>query len=757
MVKWIWRISLGVLIGFLFVAHSYADDYYWSGRGGDEDWHNGANWFHGGFLTGVPPDGSDVHIVGTLDAYQVAYAYWNGLEHAYNSLSMNASGMGIYAVTMTVDYPYQGHNLYFDDVVIAGAGEATLNIKRGQFRATTAKVNMGGYIQMSNPLSTPEFVCFNSMTIGDQEIPTRSEARYYQSDGTFWGPTADVTVGAESSNSGITGSIRLDGGHMYVHSLEVKPYGSVLQENGWMHIGTTSSLNTLIDRGMYVLDNGILDLGLNISSQELIGGSMMDPAYFYHNGGDNKTAILFVGPNAGFGASYGIYEYNGGRFTFSGPSGTDYNLQAMYLGGDYSAGEFKHKAIDSLIVNTHIIAHGRRSFGRYTLYDSAYLKDYNLYIGYRDGAHGFFTNEGGTHVVAGSFILADGNDSQASYEILGDGSLQLRGASIGAGGEGFFYQRDNSQVTVSSALNIAHGSGVTDSTRGRYSLYGGNLTSNDIYIGSNTYGQGSFYQYGGNVTVDNSLYIFSNSRHKSYYSLQGGSLSANYEHIDGYFYHTSGTNHTNSMDIFANGVYNLEAGAYLYSRSKITLWSGGTLNIKGGRLHITSYYLNNHWGNIVGYGTIEGSVFNDYGNLEVGFGGGNTGELYVTEGLRLLESSTLLFDIAGYTQGSEYDYLYVGLVAALNGRLAVNLWNGFDPAVGSVFDLIYVDRWGLSGTFSILDLPNLGPDKYWEPVYTNHKFSLYVKGRVPNNVVPEPVSAVLFSIGILGIAFRKRK
>ncbi len=764
MAKWFLKVSLVLAIGLLFGVSSYADDYYWSGGGGDTDWHNGSNWFHSGFLTGVPPNGSDIHIVGTRDAYQVAYNYWDASAWNYNSLGMNALGAGIFAVTLTVDYPFHsGNTLYFKDVTIGGAGEATLRLRNGEFRADTADINMGGYAQMLGSLSG--FTCLNSMTIGGQEISTLSEARYYQSTGTFWGPNADVTVGAESSSSGNTGSLRLDGGRMYVHSLEVKPYGSVLQTNGIMQIGMASGLNTLIDRGLFTLDGGTLDLGLNLSSQELIGGSPTDYAYFYHNGGDNRTSVLFIGPNAGFGASYGIYEYNGGKFTYSGPSGTDYNLHAMYLGGDYSGGEFRHKASEPLITYTHIIALGRRSFGRYTLYDSAYLKDYNLYIGYRDGAHGFFTNEGGTHIVTGRFVLADGNDSRSSYEITGDGSLELQGGlndvRIGSGGEAYFNQRDNSQVTVSSNLNISHGSGVTSSTIGRYSLYGGTLSvGNNLYIGESDRARGFFYQYGGEVSVDNGLYLYSLGDtffSRSSYSLQGGVLSADYESIDGYFYHKAGTNNATKIDIFANGMYELGTTAYLNSRSKITVWNGANFKMKGGTAHITSYWLENHWGNITGYGTIEGSLFNDYGNLEIGFGGSDTGELYITDTLRLLDSSTLLFDIAGYAQVSQYDYLYVGRLASLGGTLKVSLWGGFDPVVGSVFDLIYAGTWGIHGTFSTLDLPDLGPDKYWEPVYDSHKFSLYVKERTPNNnVVPEPVSAVLFSIGILGMAFRKR-
>ncbi len=752
-------IAISTLVLFPFFS-SYAEDYYWTGSAGDKDWHNGDNWIHGPSLRGVPPNGSDVYIIGLSPYYyEVFYSTWQSSASNYNSLNMNSQGSGLFPVFLRINYSPLGNILWFRSTKVGGAGRAGISFQQGYYATKSLDVEMGGVFSMIGP--DTKLSCTESMSIGNTPRSSFSLARYYQEGGLFEGSDADVVVGAESSTLGNTGSLRLANGEMRVGSLEVRHYGSLIESGGLLRIGDPSSPNVLVDEGLVSLEGGTLDLGDNGASEERIGATD-GYAYFYHEGGDNKVASLFLGPEIGGEASRGSYHYNNGKFTWTGPSGSTPRLVSMKLGGRGGYGTFAHRAQDPLTVDWAYLGYEEGSVGVYSLSDKSSVEMDFLFLGYGEDSKAYFSNEGGRHVVNRTFVLGVAEGSFGRYELSGDGVLVLHGLQggsssslIGAKGEGIFVQKGAS-VVVDRDLSIARGPAIGENAKGSYDLWGGTLkVGHNLYVGDAKYGQAEFSQHSGMVSVGGYLFLASNPSHTSTYLLSNGTLEvAGMEKIGGHFTHTAGTNHAGRVVIGERGVYDLASSGYLNVSDEVIIWPGGRINLKGGRIDAHDVY---DYADIIGYGQINADVHNkNGGNIRIGFGPGLTGTLTVNGDLFLEDGSALLLDIAGYGQGTNYDYLHVGDSITLNGDLVVDLWSGFSPVVGSAFDLIYADV-GLSGLFDNLYLPDLGPDKYWDPVYTDHKFSLYVKERIPSNVVPEPATAVLFSLGLLGAVCGRRR
>ncbi len=739
---------------------SHAEDYYWIGSAGDKDWHNGNNWVHGPNLRGVPPNGSDVYIIGMWNPYEVFYGTWDSSASNYNSLNVNSRGGGLFPVFLRINYSPLGNILRFRSTEIGGAGRARVSFQQGYYATKSLDVDMGGAFFMTG--ADTKLSCSESMSIGDTPYSSFSLARYYQEGGLFDGSHADVVVGAESSTIGNTGLLHLADGEMRVGTLKVHHYGSLIESGGLLQVGDPSSPNTLIDEGLISLEGGTLDLGDNGASEERIGATD-GYAYFYHDGGDNKVASLFLGPEMDGEASRGTYHYNKGKFTWTGPFGGNPRLVSLKAGGRGGYGTFAHRASNPLTVEWVYLGYEEGGVGVYTLSEKSSVEMDFLFLGYGEDSRGYFSNEGGKNVVNNTFVLGIAEGSLGRYELSGDGVLVLHGLQggsssslIGAKGEGVFVQKAGSAV-VDRDLSIARGPAIGENAKGSYELWGGTLkVGHNLYVGDSKYGQAEFIQHSGMVSVGSFFFLTSNPTHTARYSLLSGTLEViSGERISGQFTHTAGTNYAGRMTIGNGGVYDLGSTGYLDVSNEVIIWPGGQLNVRGGRIDASDV---DNYAEITGYGQINADVRNkNGGDIRIGFGPTLTGALTINGNLFLEDGSTLLFDIAGYDQGTGYDYLYINNYAVLGGDLVVDLWNGFDPVVGSAFDLIYADIVGISGIFDNLYLPDLGPDKYWDPVYTDHKFSLYVKKRTPSNVVPEPASAVLFALGLVGTLYGRRK
>jgi hypothetical protein len=80
--------------------------------------------------------------------------------------------------------------------------------------------------------------------------------------------------------------------------------------------------------------------------------------------------------------------------------------------------------------------------------------------------------------------------------------------------------------------------------------------------------------------------------------------------------------------------------------------------------------------------------------------------------ISLSSTSTLIMEIGGPSPGSGYDQIQASGTLVLNGALRISLINGFEPAIGSSFNLF---DWNVvQGSFSVLQLPALTGGLSWD-------------------------------------------
>jgi hypothetical protein len=235
----------------------------------------------------------------------------------------------------------------------------------------------------------------------------------------------------------------------------------------------------------------------------------------------------------------------------------------------------------------------------------------------------------------------------------------------------------------------------------------------------------------------------------------------------------------NSGALFING------GGTLFSTRTFTQTAGQTS--VDGSLHISGNGIANFAGGSVygNNGTIQANVFSNAA-FNIGDMPMAVGALTIAGNYTQLANGSLTVDIAS---ASQYDQLNVSGHSSLNGVLTVDLLNGYVPQIGNTFDVVNFS--GSSGTFSmVVGLPingqehfvleynptNLtldvvaGPDNL-DPATSSHHGSdqVYVteadysSGNVaptisdpPGATVPEPGSATLLALGVIGVATRSR-
>jgi len=176
----------------------------------------------------------------------------------------------------------------------------------------------------------------------------------------------------------------------------------------------------------------------------------------------------------------------------------------------------------------------------------------------------------------------------------------------------------------------------------------------------------------------------------------------------------------NALDLMGNTLTKSGAGEIAIRNDLIT--AGGTVIVQQGI--------------VSGNGTVSGDVNNAGGTISPG----NSPGLFQIDGDYLQGADgTLLIEIAGAKAGVDHDRFEVSGTAGLAGTLEIELLEGFDPAIGTSFDIL--DFGELTGAFDNIILPDLAVGLDWETS------SLYANGSL--SVVPEPSTAVLMLMGIL--------
>ncbi len=176
----------------------------------------------------------------------------------------------------------------------------------------------------------------------------------------------------------------------------------------------------------------------------------------------------------------------------------------------------------------------------------------------------------------------------------------------------------------------------------------------------------------------------------------------------------------------------IASGAKLTTFTGTNVEEGGQLLLENGTLD-TQYVDLRGGGTLAGTGiirtgsgSIPGQVENVGGTLSPGFGTGSTtfGQLEIEGRYASNSTATLAIDLGGLTAGSLYDQLVVDGGAAMRGALQVKLASGYEPLIGSSFEIVTATE-NIGGEFDLLNLPT---SYRWQVDYNEFNLTLSVIG-----------------------------
>lgn len=151
---------------------------------------------------------------------------------------------------------------------------------------------------------------------------------------------------------------------------------------------------------------------------------------------------------------------------------------------------------------------------------------------------------------------------------------------------------------------------------------------------------------------------------------------------------TSFTN-AGTLEAINGGTLTVSMG-YTQTTGITRVSSGGGISLLNGTTTNTFSVIG---GRLEGNGSITANVANS-GTIAPGL---SAGILAITGDVTLASTSTLQFEIGGFTPGTLYDQLHVTGQVALGGALNVSVINTFNLALGNLFDVL---DWGsLDGSF----------------------------------------------------------
>ena len=282
--------------------------------------------------------------------------------------------------------------------------------------------------------------------------------------------------------------------------------------------------------------------------------------------------------------------------------------------GLHGTGEFTHTTGTHSITTTLEIGYWPGSDGTYELNGDGVLNVKKLDVGFSGGGgEGNFVQSDGT-VITESFNIGGHDPSVGTYTLSGSGELSAQYAIIADRGLGTF-QHTGGTVNIAGNLFLAD----DDPGVAVYELSGGDLSADAQFIGYE--GTATFNQTGGVNTIADALYLGFHLPADGTYQLSNtGQLTAPYEYIgdagDGSFEQSGGTNTVDvEMIIIGTGSsYDL---------------SGGDLTSPKEHLVGSSLFVQSGGTNTVGYLRIDDGSRYEYqgGQLNIQSGLGNQGEL----------------------------------------------------------------------------------------------------------------------------------
>ena len=225
-----------------------------------------------------------------------------------------------------------------------------------------------------------------------------------------------------------------------------------------------------------------------------------------------------------------------------------------------------------------------------------------------------------------------------------------------------FFQNSGSVTgDAGSVFSLAHGNGNSTSS--------GTITVGELVVGDQN------FNLTAGATVNADLVFLS----EGFLYIAGNStLNANLE------IHNLGT-----LEVKTGATLTLNGSLKQLNANSNTHLSGGTIT--------NSQALDLQAGGLSGAGVINGNVSNNAiitpGGGTVGFGIpfiDSPGAITINGNLTLLSDSKIVMEIGGLSQGTQYDYLAINGMAALNGTLVLEMINAFQMQLngGQIFTLL---------------------------------------------------------------------
>jgi hypothetical protein len=150
------------------------------------------------------------------------------------------------------------------------------------------------------------------------------------------------------------------------------------------------------------------------------------------------------------------------------------------------------------------------------------------------------------------------------------------------------------------------------------------------------------------------------------------------------------TNNGGTLHVLAGSTISATGGINL-------LQTAGTIDLDGGTMTFPAG-VDLNGGQLIGNGTFNGPIRNNGGIVAPGH---SAGKITVNGNYTQGTNGVLDIEIGGTTPGTGYDQLRVNGTATLGGTLNVTLINGFQPAVGDVFQIIAPNAF--SGAFATIN------------------------------------------------------
>jgi autotransporter-associated beta strand protein len=133
------------------------------------------------------------------------------------------------------------------------------------------------------------------------------------------------------------------------------------------------------------------------------------------------------------------------------------------------------------------------------------------------------------------------------------------------------------------------------------------------------------------------------------------------------------------------------------------------------------------------------------------------GHMIVTDASSYTQSGTMLVELGGMEQGTEYDWIEVDSGAAdVSGLVDILLVDSFQPASGATFDVLTASAGVSDGGITLdWDPARLRPAQYWK--YSIEDLAAGGQALRLELAVPEPTTFALALLGLLGLGVIARQ